>query len=151
MLNELQKKIICCKPEVNKPVFVLVGVGSGKTYALNERAKFIEFLYYSQYTSPQIMYENLIYGTDIDKFDEIVFEQNAASQKDLILPLIGKKKLIVCVTPAIFIEQFVSNIQGEMTIITGYNMYHNEYLDVRYEKEVIMVSEREKFLGLWHV
>ena len=151
MLNELQRKIICCKPEVDKPVFILVGVGSGKTYALNERAKLVEFLYYSQYTAPQTMHENLIYGTDIDKFDEIVFEQNAASQKDLILPLIGKKKLIVCVTPAIFIEQFVSNIQGEMTIITGYNMYHNEYLDVRYEKEVIMVSEREKFLGLWHV
>ena len=151
MLNELQRKIICCKPEVDKPVFILVGVGSGKTYALNERAKLVEFLYYSQYTAPQTMHENLIYGTDIDKFDEIVFEQNAASQKDLILPLIGKKKLIVCVTPAIFIEQFAPDIQGEMTIITGYNMYDNKYISLQYKIEVETVRERENFLGAWHV
>ena len=48
-LTEFQKLIVNCKPEINKPVFVLCGAGTGKTFALNERAETHMFLYYHPY------------------------------------------------------------------------------------------------------
>jgi len=133
VLTEFQKLVVECKPEINKPVFILTGVGCGKTFAFNERAKVKEFLWYTEsknlawYVSKE--YNNLKCGSYIDKFEEVVFEVGSLFFRDSILDdLIHRKKVIVCTNPIDFVEYFANRLKGEYTIISGYNIRDNFHL-----------------------
>jgi len=134
VLTEFQKLIVNCKPEMNKPVFILSGRGSGVTFALNERAKYIGFLYYHPnfwamcgLFSRDGIPLNLNSGKFPQGYEEVAFENHI--DPDLILSLIPNKRIIVCTNGVDFVEKFANNLKGQYTIISGFNVIDNPYLD----------------------
>lgn len=132
-LTEFQKLIVNCKPEINKPVFVLCGAGAGKTFALNERAKNIDFLYFKDVINANVFREhNKCWNiknihTRFQGFEEIVFEGYLSPL--LVSSFIDEKRIIVFTNGVDFVKDFANRLKGEYTIISGFNVRDNPYLD----------------------
>lgn len=132
ILTEFQKLVVECEPEINKPVFILTGVGCGKTVAFNERAKVKNFLYH---TESRLFARNvhkecpiINCGSCVGGFNEIVFEVGVVGYKNKILDLIKRKKVIICTNPIDFVNHFANHLKGEYTVISGYNVKDNPHL-----------------------
>lgn len=131
-LTEFQKLIVDCEPKKNKPVFVLSGCGSGKTFALNQRAIKDNFLYYRDISPGFLRSTGEYYNirnihTNFQGYEEVVFE--GYSDPNLILRLIPHKKLIVFTNGVDFVADFANKLKGEYIIISGFNVDDNPYLE----------------------
>lgn len=153
-LTEFQKLIVNCKPEINKPVFVLCGAGVGKTFALNERAKKVNFLYF--HPNPYLfkeynISENINVGLCSDGYEEVVLEGTDRINYMLkVFPNIFEKKRVIAFTNGVdFVKDFANRLKGEYTIISGFNVYDNPYLNNSTYEECLNslhANDRKRYL-----
>ena len=145
-LTYFQKLIVNCEPEINKPVFVLSGAGTGKTFALNERAKIKNFLYYHRYPDVikrnNLSVENISIGYIYEDYEEIVFEM--AHDVELILELIDRMKVIVFTNGVDFFDKFANRLKGEYIIISGFNVEDNPYSTPEYRGNLKSLTQKNR-------
>ena len=154
IFTEFQRLVIDCKPEANKPVFVLVGRANGTTTALNYRCM-IHSSVRSAYVCemhPRALYEKheylqYVYPEEAMGYEEYIFDNRGDTE--FALSLIKTKKVIICCTPHDFQNNIVNKLKGEFTVITGFGF--GNIADEMYKALFLNLdpSLRDNFMGKW--
>jgi len=158
VLTEFQKLIVDCEPEIGKPVLILSGAGSGKTWAIGQRSlkKDLVSIHLHAHSKrkcrdkedcSKYIIQDKIHQSDC----EIVFDP--IFDIDTFIEVCEVKKVIGICTPVEFISNIGPRMKGEYTIISGYNANHNPHLDSKYIELLYSLSykNRSNLLGEWGV